>query len=155
MAGWTTAFPVSLKAELPQAIHNFQTTTGHVYKVALGTSPATGTYDSGTVNYSNLTGNLDEVNTGSVGYSAGGFAFTAAQNLTPSTATAVAYWQWNTNPSWAGATFTTLGCLIYNASATNRAVYIGSFGGVQVVTSGTFTLSMPTNGSATALLRIS
>jgi hypothetical protein len=152
MAGFTTAFPTSFKGELPQAVHNFTATTGHDFKVALGKVSPTGTYGAATTNYSNLTGNSDEV-TGT-GYSAGGYDLTAAQNLTPATSGTGAYWQWGTNPNWTSATISTVGCLIYNASASNKCVYVGSFGGTQSVTSGTLTLVQPANGVGTSLLQL-
>ena len=145
--------PTSFKVELPQAIHNFTTTTGNVFKVALGKVSPTGTYGAATTNYSDLTGNSDEVASGG-GYTTGGFAWTAAQNNTPTSTSTTAYWQWSVNPSWTSATFSTVGCIIYNSSASNRAVYVGSFGGTETVTSGTLTLVLPTNDSSNALLRI-
>ena len=152
MAGYTTAMPTSFKAELPQALHNFTTTTGNDFKMALGIASPTGTYGAATTNYSNLTGNSDEVS--SSGYSAGGFDFTAANNTTPTTSGTTAYWSWGVNPSWTGVTFSTGGCIIYNASSSNKAVYVGSFGGTQTVTGGTFTVTLPTNNSSNAILRI-
>ncbi len=153
MAGFTTAFPTSAKAELAQAIHNYTTTTGNVFKVALGKTSPAGTYGAATVNYSDLTGNSDEVANGS-GYTTGGFAWTAAQNTTPLTSGTTAYWSWSVNPSWTSATFSTVGCIAYNSSASNKAVYVGDFGGTQSVSAGTLTLVLPTNGVSTSILRI-
>jgi hypothetical protein len=153
MAGFTTAFPTSAKGELPQAIHNYTITTGNDFKCALGIASPAGTYGAATTNYSNLTGNSDEVTNGS-GYATGGFDFTAADNITPATSGTGAYWQWSVNPSWTSASFSTSGCIIYNSSASNKAVYVGSFGGTQTVTSGTLTLIQPTNGSGTSLLQL-
>jgi len=153
MAGFTTAMPTSFKGELPQAIHNFTATTGHVFKAALGKASPTGTYGAATTNYSDLTGNSDELSNGS-GYTTGGFAWTAAQNITPLTSGTTAYWQWSTNPSWTSASFTARGVIIYNSSASNKAVYVGDLGGDQTVVSGTFTLVLPSNAVGTSLLRI-
>lgn len=153
MAGFTTAMPTSFKKELPQAIHNFTATTGHVFNIALGQGTPTGTYGAATVNYSDLTGNSDEVANGS-GYATGGFAWTAAQNITPLTSGTGAYWQWTVNPSWTSATFATSGCIIYNTSASNKAVYVGSFGGIESVVAGTLTLVQPSNGVGTSLLQL-
>lgn len=150
MAGFTTAMPTSFKGELPQALHSFVNATGHVFKLALGIAAPAGTYDATTTSYAL---GADEVPNGS-GYTTGGFAWTAAQNITPLTLGTTAYWQWSANPSWTGATFTTSGCVIYNSFAANRAVYVGSFGGAQSVTNGTFTLVQPVNGPTTSLLRI-
>ncbi len=153
MAGYTTAFPTTFKGELPQAIHNFTATSGNVFYCALGVGSPTGTYGAATSNYSSLTGNSDEVANGS-GYTTGGFAWTAAQNITPATSGTGAYWSWSVNPSWTSATFSTGGCLIYNSSASNKCVYVGSFGGTQSVSGGTFTLQLPTNGVGTSILQI-
>jgi hypothetical protein len=153
MAGFTTAMPTSLKGELPQAIHNFTITSGHVFKCALGKVTPTGTYGAASVNYSDLTGNSDEVASGG-GYTTTGFAWTAAQNITPATSGTGSYWQWSVNASWTSATFSTVGCIIYNSSASNKDVYVGSFGGTETVTSGTLTLVQPTNGVGTSLLQL-
>lgn len=158
----TTAIPTSFKGEMPQAIHNFTITTGHVFKCALMTSALAGNIaygaattawgsSSGTPSQSNL--GTDEVANGS-GYTSGGFAWTAAQNLTPLTSGTGAYWQWSVNPSWTSASFSTAGCEIYNSSASGRCVYVGSFGGTQTVTAGTLTLVQPTNGVGTSLIQL-
>jgi len=153
MGSITTAFPTSFKAELAQAIHNFTTTSGNVFKVALIIPSPTGTYGATSINYSDITGNSDEVPNGS-GYTTGGFAFTAAQNITPTTTSTTAFWSWSVNPNWTSATFSAAGCMIYNSSASNKAVYVGSFGGTVSVTAGTLTLTLPTNNSSSAILRI-
>lgn len=148
----TTAFPTSAKVELPTAVHNYTTTSGNVFKVALIIPSPTGTYGAASTNYSNITGNSDEVS--GTGYSAGGFAWTAAQNVTPTSTGTTSFWQWSANPNWTSATFSTAGCMGYNSSASNKAVYVGSFGGTQSVTAGTLTLVLPTNDASNALLRI-
>ena len=152
MGSVTTAFPTSFKAELPVATHNFTATTGNVFKMALIKATPTGVYGAASTNYSNITGNTDEVV--GTGYTVGGFNFTAAQNITPANSGTVAIWSWGVNPNWTTSTFTTDGCLIYNSSATNRAVYVGSFGSTQSVTSGTFTVVLPVNAAGTAILQL-
>jgi len=152
MGSITTAFPSSAKAELAQGFHNYTTTTGSVFKAALIKATPTGVYGAGSVNYSDITGNSDEV-TGT-GYSAGGFAWTAAQNTTPALTGTTAYWSWSVNPSWTTATFSSDGTMFYNSSSSNKAVYVGSFGGTQSVSAGTFTIILPTNNSTTAVLRL-
>ncbi len=153
MGSFTTAFPTSFKTELPQALHSFVTTTGNVFKIALGKVSPSGTYGAATTNYSDLTGASDEVSSGG-GYTTGGFAWTAAQNTTPTSSGTSAFWSWSVNPSWTSATFSTVGCIIYNTSSSNKAVYVGDFGGTQTVAAGTLTLVLPTNNSASAILRI-
>lgn len=152
MGSITTAFPTSLKAELPQAIHNFVQTSGNVFKLALIKSTPTGNYGAASTNYSEITGNSDEVS--GTGYSAGGFAWTAAQNITPAASGTSATWSWSVNPSWTGATFSTDGCEIYNSSASNKAVYVGTFGGTQSVSAGTFTVILPANTVGNAVLQL-
>lgn len=152
MGSITTAFPSSFKVELPTATHNFTQTTGNVFKVALIIPSPAGTYGAASVNYSDITGNSDEVS--GTGYSAGGFAWTAPQNITPTSTGTTSYWQWSVNPSWTSSTFSTAGCMIYNSSSSNKANYVGSFGGTQSVTAGTLTLVLPTNNATNALLRI-
>jgi hypothetical protein len=153
MAGTTTAFPTSFKAELPQAVHNFTITTGNVFKMALIKVTPTGTYGAASTNYSNITGNSDEV-TGP-GYSAGGFAWTAAQNITPAASGTASIWSWSVNPSWTSATFSTTGGMIYNSSVSNQAVYVGDWGGTQSVSAGTFTVILPANTVGNSILQIS
>lgn len=130
------------------------TFTGDAFKIALGIPSPTGTYGASTTNYSNLTGNSDEIS--GTGYTAGGQALAA--NISPSNSAGNAFWQWSVNPSWTGSTFSTRAAIIYNTSprtsVTGRSISVHDFGGTQTVTAGTFTLVQPTNGSATSLLQI-
>lgn len=151
MPGFTTAMPTSYKAELAQALHNHTASTGNVFKMALGIATPAGTFGAASTNYSNL--GTDEVANGS-GYTTGGFAWTAAQNVTPATNGTTAFWGWSVNPSWTSASFSTSGGLIYNSTNGNRAAYVGSFGGTQTVTAGTLTVVLPTTDQNNAILRI-
>ena len=131
------------------------TCSGDTFDVALIKNGCAGTYGAASTAYSNITGNSDEAS--GTGYTAGGQAMTA--NTTPSTSSTIAFWSWSTNPSWTGATLNVQGCMIYNASnrggyAANNAVYVGDFGGEQLVSAGTLTLVLPTNNSSSAILRI-
>ena len=150
----TTAMPTSFKLELMTGLHNFTASTGHDFRVALirgdGAYP-TGSFGAATTNYSNLS--TDEVPNGS-GYTTGGFDITAANNTTPLTSGTTAYTTPGGSPSWTSATFTAVGCVIYNNTSGGRAAYVGSFGGAQTVTAGTFTLVWPSNSSSTGLLRL-
>jgi hypothetical protein len=151
MAGFTTAMPTSFKVEILTATHNFTATTGNTFKIALGkaTASITGTYGAATTNYSNLTGNSDELANGS-GYTTGGNTLTSVTPVADST-TAVCDFD---NTTWSSATFTTSGAIIYNSSASNRAVAVLSFGGDQQVSSGDFTIQFPAAAAATAIIRI-
>lgn len=129
------------------------TFTGDVFKIALGKVGPTGTYDQTSTNYTDLTGNADEV-TGT-GYTAGGIALT---NTTPSITSNVALTTFS-NVSWTTATFSSRAALIYNTSqrgpTATRAASVHDFGGTQTVTAGTFTLVFPTADNNNAILRIS
>lgn len=151
MSGFTTAFPTSLKGELARAKHDFST-GGHIFKCALGKGSVSGTYGPATTNYSDMAGAGDEVS--GPGYVVGGFAWTAAQNITPqvNVPSSKAYWSWSVNPQWGGATFDISGCVIYNTNFGNAAVYVGSFGGARTVASATLTLILPSNGPTTSIL---
>jgi hypothetical protein len=129
------------------------TFTGDVFKVALGKPSPTGTYDATSTNYTDLTGNSDEV-TGT-GYTAGGIALT---NVSPTTSGTTAFIDFAPDPSWTTATFSARAALIYNTSRRGPVATRGcswhDFGGTQQVTGGTFTLVFPTPDASNAILRI-
>ena len=146
----TQAMCTSFLGELMTATHNFTTGTGNTFKAALYLSSAT--QNAATTAY----GTSGEV-TGA-GYSAGGIAVTNGTSpiATNSSATAgVGYWTPSASLTYTGVTLTTAfnAVLIYNSSASNKAVSVHTFGD-QTVTAGTFTLTMPANATTTALLRL-
>ena len=59
-----------------------------------------------------------------------------------------------TDPSWANATITARGALIYNSSKTNKAVMVLDFGADKSNSEGTFTVRMPTPDAVSALIRL-
>lgn len=130
------------------------TATADTFNIALFKTSLAGTYDSTTTNYTDMTGNSDEVANGS-GYTTAGVAMT---NVSPTTSSTTAYVDFTPDPSWTSATFSTTGAMIYNASrrgpVATRAVSVHDFGGTQSVSSGTFTAVMPTPAGTTAILRI-
>jgi hypothetical protein len=151
---FTTAMTTSFKVELATATHNFTTTTGNVFAVALGKVGAARTYDASTTNLSQLqTATTDEVASGG-GYTTNGFLWTAAQNTTPTSTGTTAFWSWSVNPNWTSASFSTIACLLYNSTSAGKSVYVGDFAGTQTVTAGTLTLILPANAAGTSLLRI-
>ncbi len=154
MAGLTTAMTDSYRLQLMTATHDHTITTGHVFKVALFKANASisGTFGKGTTNYSDMS--TDELAT-ATGYTQPGFAFTAAQNITPTIPSAnTATTSWSTNPNWTSATFITRGCLIYNSTGSGKAVSVHDFTSDQTVTAQTMTLVMPANTAAAAILRL-
>jgi len=151
MAGITSALCTSFKVELLEGDQDF-TNGADAYKVALMKANAsiTGTYDATTSNYSDVTGNSDEL-AGTGGYSTGGFALT---NVNPTSTGTTAFTDFSVNASWSSATFTTRGCLIYNTSDSNSAVCVINFGADYSVSGGTFEIQWPAADSSNAIIRI-
>jgi hypothetical protein len=86
-------------------------------------------------------------------YSAGGVTVTNATD--PSTSGTTGIWTPSASIVYTTVTLTTaFDCvLLYNSSQGNRAISSHTFG-AQTITAGTFTLTMPTNDSSNALIRI-
>ena len=128
--------------------------TTDTFKAALYFASAT--IDASTTAYSS-TGEV--TNTSGSGYTAGGVTVTnaTAPLSTNASATAgVAYWTPSASLQWTALTITTAfdALLLYNSTQSNKAVSVFSFGS-QTITAGTFTLTMPSNTTTTALLRLS
>ena len=146
----TQSMCTSFMGQLLTATHDFTPSTGDTFKAALYESTAT--YNAATTAYSTS----GEV-TGT-GYTPGGVAVTNgnAPAATNSSATAgVAYWTPSASITYTSVTLTTAfdAVLIYNSTKSNKAVSVHTFGS-QTVTAGTFTLTMPTNNTTNALLRL-
>jgi len=147
----------SFMGELMTATHNFGvaptrgTSAADTFKAALYLASAT--INASTTVYT-ATGEVS----GS-GYAAGGVAVT---NATPPTATnssataGVAFFTPSASLTYTTVTLATAfdTVLIYNSSQSNKAVSVHTFGS-QTITAGTFTLTMPSNTTTTALLRLS
>jgi len=144
----------SFMGELMTATHNFTTGTGNTFKAALYFASAT--VNAATTVYS-TTGEV--TNTSGTGYTAGGVTVTNGTSpiATNSSSTAgVAYWTPTASFQWTALTVNTAfdAVLLYNSSASNKAVSVHTFGS-QTITAGTFTLTMPSNSTSSALLRLS
>jgi len=147
----TSAICTSFKKELLDGIHSFLATGGDTYKIALIKAQASqaGTYGAATTNYSDVTGNSDELGaTG--GYTTGGNTLT---NIDPTSSGTTAFIDF-ADTSWTSATFTTRGCIIYNTSESNKAVMVIDFGADFSVSGGTFEIQFPTADASNAILRI-
>lgn len=146
----TQSMCTSFMGELLTGTHNFTTGTGDTFKAALYLASAT--YNAATTAYS-ATGEVS----GS-GYTAGGVTVTNGTSplATNASATAgTAYWTPSASLTYSNVTLTTAfdAVLIYNSSKSNKAVSVHTFGS-QTVTAGTFTLTMPTNNTTNALVRL-
>jgi len=153
----TASLCTSFLGEVLTATHNFgvapirAATTADTFKAALYLTSAT--IDASTTVYSS-TGEVTGTN-----YTAGGVTITnaTAPASTNSSATAgVAYWTPSASISYTNVTLSTSfnAMLMYNSSQSNKAVGVYTFGN-QTITAGTFALTMPSNTTTTALLRIS
>jgi hypothetical protein len=140
----TQAVANSFKGELLTGTHNFTAATGNVFKLALYTSAAT--LNSATTVYANTN---EVANSGQ--YVTGGGVLT---NVSPVVSSGVAFIDFS-DLSFTGVTLTAAGALIYNTSATNKAVCVLSFGSDKTATSGTFTIQFPADTTSAAILRIS
>ena len=139
----TQAMCTSFKKELMTATHNFTTSSGNTFNLALYTSSAS--LDAATTAYTTS----NEVS-GS-GYTAKGAALT---NVTPTTSSTTAY------ADFADLTFSTVsitarGAMIFNDSASgDPAVCILDFGSDKTASSGDFTVQFPTADASNAIIRI-
>ena len=137
----TQAVCNSFKQELLQGLHDLD---GHTLKLALYTSSATlgpTTTAFSTTNESSGTN-----------YTSGGATIT---NVAVSLSGTVAFVDFD-DVSFSSATISdAAGALIYNSSASNRAIAVLDFGGTKSVSSGTLTVTLPSASATTALIRIS
>ena len=131
----------SFKQQLFLGEHDLDTDT---IKMALYISAAT--LDASTTVYSTS----NEVSSSGTNYTAGGNTLTGATVSLSGTTAFVDF----ADTSWASATFTARGALIYNSSKSNKAIAVLDFGSDKTSTSGTFTVQMPANTSTDALIRI-
>ena len=137
----TQAMATSFKVQLLEGQHNFSANT---FKLALYTSSAT--LNENTTAYSTSNEVASAGN-----YSAGGN--TLSVSVTPTNTGNVAFISF-TNSSWANATITANGALIYNANLAHAAVAVLAFGGDKTSTNGTFAVNFPTADASNAIIRL-
>jgi hypothetical protein len=141
----TQAIANSFKKELLEGQHEFQF-GGDKFKLALYSSSAT--LNSATTSFT-TTGQVPNSGT----YASGGGAL-VQPNPSTSVASGVAIVDFN-DLSFTGATITARGALIYNTSASNKAVAVLDFTSDKISTDGTFTIIFPAFTTSAAILRIS
>jgi len=135
--------PDSFKQELFLAVHNFSTSAGNTYKLALYTTVSG--FSASTTNY--ITTN----EASGTGYTASG---TTLVNSTVTVAQNISFISFN-NATFSTATLTASCCLIYNTTQSSKAVVVLDFGGSKTSTNGDFTIQFPAANSTSAILRIS
>jgi hypothetical protein len=134
----------SFKVELMRAVHNFTTSTGNTFKLAMYDNTAS--FTAATTAY---TATNEVAASGS--YSAGGGALT---NVTPTSTGTTAFTDF-ADLSFTSATITAFGAMIYNDTASgDPSVCILDFGGSKSSSAGTFTIIFPTADATNAILRI-
>jgi len=134
----------SFKKELMTGTHNFTTSTGDTFKLALYTNSAS--FTAATTAY---TSTNEVSNSGS--YAAGGGSLT---NVTPTTSGTTALTDF-ADLEFTSATITARGALIYNSTASgDPTVAVLDFGADKTSTSGTFTIQFPTADASNAIIRI-
>jgi len=141
----TTAMCTSFKGELLGGTHDLDT---HTLKLALIKDSPSGTYGAATTNYSDVTGNSDEA-TGT-NYTAGGQNLDGATISTTGTTAIVDF----TDEVFSNVTTSADGCIIYNSSASNKAICVIDFGGTVSATAGDLTIEFPTADASNAVIRI-
>ena len=154
----TQSMCTSFLGELLSSTHNFSSAnpahtanTADTFKAALYVTTAT--LNASTTAYSAT----NEVS--GTGYTAGGVTVTNATNpssTNSSTTAGVGYWTPSASIVYTGVTLSTAfdTMLLYNSSQSNKAVAVYTFGS-QTITAGNFTLTMPSNTTTTALVRLS
>lgn len=149
MAFTGSFIPTSVKKEWLFGAHDYDPSTGDTFKIALYTDAAT--LDAATTAYSAT----NEIS--GTGYSAGGIVVVAVAPASSGTTAFVDF----ADATWAGASFTARGALIYNTtpnttsiSLTNPAVAIIDFGSNKTVSANTFSIQFPVASASTAIVRI-
>ena len=143
--GITTAMCTSFKSEVLGGVHDLDT---HTLKLALIKSGESGTYGAATTNYSDVTGNSDEAS--GTNYSAGGQTLDSAAISVDGTTEIVDF----ADEVFSNVTCSAAGCIIYNSSASNKAICVISFGGTVSATAGDLTIEFPAADASNAVIRI-
>lgn len=147
----TQGMATSFKVEILNGVHNFGTgvirasTAADTFKIALYTSSAS--LGASTTAYSAT----NEVSSSGTNYTTGGQTLVISQVPTSSGTTAYLDFA---DVTWASATLTANGALIYNASQSNKAVAVLAFGGNKTATAGNFTIQFPTPDASNSIIRI-
>jgi hypothetical protein len=154
------AMCTSFKAELMLGVHDFRPsadTGADTFKLALYTSAAT--LDANTTTYTSSS----EVSSVGTNYTAGGSNLTNLGVVTSTPGTGTGFTTFS-NLTFASASFTARGALIYNntpsaksnanATLTNAAVCVLDFGSDKTASNGDFTIIFPTAANTTAIIRI-
>ena len=146
----TSAICSSFKQELLQGKHNFASSGGDTFKLALFDSDAN--LGAATTDYST---SEEVTNTSGTAYTAGGATLTrSGVGLTGTTA----FTDFD-DVTYTSASFTANGAMIYNtttgtSTGTTDSVAIIAFGGDKTASNGTFKIEFPANDATAAIIRL-
>ncbi len=134
----------SFKKELLEAKHNFLNSGGSTFQIALYTDSAS--FTAATTGYTTS----NEIS--GTNYTAKGNTLTRVDPSIPSGTTAITDFA---DTSWSTATFSAMGAMIFNDSASgDPSVVILDFGALKTATAGTFTIAFPAADASNAIIRI-
>ena len=126
-----------------EGVHNFKNSGGSTFNIALYTDSAS--FTAATTAYTTS----NEIS--GTNYSAKGNSLT---RVDPTTSGTTAYTDF-ADTSWSTATFSAMGAMIFNDSASgDPAVVILDFGAEKTATAGTFTIAFPAADASNAIIRI-
>ena len=136
------AMCTSFKKALLDAEMDFSSNTGQAYKIALYTSSAT--LNATTTAYA-TTNEVSGTN-----YTAGGNTLTLVAAATSGTTAFIDF----ADTTWANATITARGALIYTTANSNAAIAVLDFGADKSSTAGDFKIIFPTADASNAIIRL-
>lgn len=139
----------SFKQQLLEGVHDFRSSGGDTFYMALYTNSAT--LDASTTAY---TTSGETTNTSGSSYVAGGQALS---NVNPTASGTTAFTDF-ADEVWTTASFTARGAMIYNTTPahtySNPSVVILDFGSDKTASAGDFTVIFPTADASNAIIRI-
>lgn len=139
----------SFKQQILEGVHDFRSSGGDTFYMALYTNSAT--LDASTTAY---TTSGETTNTSGSAYVAGGQALS---NVNPTTGGTTAFTDF-ADEVWATASFTARGAMIYNTTPahtySNPSVVVLDFGSDKTASAGDFTVIFPTADASNAIIRI-
>ena len=142
----------TFKRDLLKGFHDFDSSGGDTFKIALYTSSAS--LGATTTDYSATN---EITNTSGSAYTAGGKALTN-NGVTGSSSATTAFVDF-ADVTYSSASFTANGAMIYNTttnggSSTTDAVAIIAFGGDKTASNGTFKIEFPAADASNAIIRL-
>jgi|TARA_R110002095_G_scaffold215489_1_gene209863 hypothetical protein len=141
------AMVTSFKKAILDGEMDFSSNTNQAFKIALYTSSASLSATTTAYTTSNEVSGTN--------YTAGGntLALSGTNSSNPATSGTTAFLSF-ANTTWATATITARGALIYQSGGSTPAVAVLDFGADKISTAGDFTIQFPTANSSSAIIRI-